>query len=254
MLKTPSQPVRVITNKPEKAMVVNPASAIRAQGLGKEIDDRRILHNLNIDIPCGAYVAILGANGAGKSTLLKILATLLPASCGQLELFGTPVRNDTIALRSNIGLIGHNSMLYRDLSARENLIFFARLYDLAAPRQRVDDLLHYVGLHRRADDPVKTFSRGMLQRIAIARALVHDPDLLLADEPFTGLDAPSCKLLEKLLSRQHAKGKTIILVNHDIRQSLELAERIIVLRNGKIIIDEPSVNLEAKSILEGIST
>lgn len=254
MLKTSFQPVTITTIKHANAKGVSPLTAIRARGLGKEIDDRRILHNLNFEIPCGSYVAILGANGAGKSTLLKILATLLPASSGQLELFGTCVRKDTIQLRSNIGLIGHNSMLYRDLSARENLIFFAKLYDLADPRQRVDELLHYVGLHRRADDPVKTFSRGMLQRIAIARALVHDPDLLLADEPFTGLDAPSCKLLQDLLSHQHADGKTIILVNHDIRQSLELAERIIVLRKGKIIIDEPSANLEVKTILGEIAT
>ena len=254
MLKTSDQPVTITTIKHANAKVMSPSTTIRARGLGKEIDDWRILLNLNFEIPRGAYGAILGANGAGKSTLLKILATLLPASTGQLELFSMPVRNNTIRLRSNIGLIGHNSMLYRDLSARENLIFFARLYDHAAPVQRVDELLQYVELHRSADDPVKTLSRGMLQRIAIARALVHDPDLLLADEPFTGLDAPSCKLLQELLSHQHAEGKTIMLVNHDIRQSRELAERIIVLRKGKIIIDEPSVNLEVKSILEGIST
>ncbi len=228
-------------------------SVVVAKDLGKTIDDHRILHRLNFQMPAGGFVTLLGANGAGKSTLLKVLATLVPPSHGELTLFGSPIGTNALAIRGRIGLIGHAPMLYRDLSARENLVFFARLYRVLDPLARANEMLRYVNLHARADDAVKTFSRGMVQRVAIARALLHDPSLLLADEPFAGLDAPSTAQLEHMLRTLHGDGKTIVLANHDLRQSLELAERAIVLRHGRIVIDAPSAELEPAAVLSEVS-
>lgn len=232
-----------------EAVAAGAGLAVEALALAKRIDDRTILEDIDLRIERGCFVALLGANGAGKSTLLKVLATLTPTSSGQLRLFGREVGHDGGDLRGRIGLIGHQSMLYRDLSARENLEFFARLYGVADPKGRAQILLNALGLAERSEDPVKAFSRGMTQRLAIARALVHKPDLLLADEPFDGLDAPSAKGLEGLLRQVHAAGKTIILTNHDIEQSLRLAQRAVVLRQGRVAIDRPTSELEAAGVL-----
>jgi len=235
------------------ASCVCATAAVSVRGLGKTIDDRDILDDLTFEVPEGSFVALLGANGAGKSSLLKILATLIPPSRGELQLFGAAVRSDATALRSRIGLIGHAPMLYRDLSALENLILFGRLYGVADPRQRAEQLLDYVELSHRASDSIKTFSRGMVQRAAIARALMHDPDLLLADEPFSGLDAPSANALERLLKRLHDEGRTIILANHDLSQSLAIAQRAIVLRRGRLVMDAPVGDLTQAEILAEVS-
>jgi heme exporter protein A len=223
--------------------------SLRAAGLCKSVDARTILRDIDLEIRAGEFVAILGANGAGKSTLLKILATLTPASAGELHLFGRRATGDCRGQRARIGLIGHQSMLYRDLTARENLEFFGRLYGIASPARRADRLLELMGLADRADDPVRSLSRGMVQRVAIARALVHDPELVLADEPFDGLDAPSAAATEQLLTRLHETGKTIVLVNHDIAQSLRVARRVVVLRRGSIVTDAPSPTLTVGRIL-----
>ena len=223
------------------------APAVLAESLEKWIDDRPVLRAIDFHITPGRYVALLGANGAGKSTLLRLLSTLTTPTSGALSLFGE--KSTSPSIRSRIGLIGHQSMLYRDLSARENLEFFAKLYNIKDPAARATALLDEVDLAHRADDPVKSFSRGMTQRLAIARALVHDPELLLADEPFDGLDAPSSRALEKLLARLHARGKTIVLANHDIPQTLRLAERVIVLRDGAIALDQSAWNVTTEQVL-----
>ncbi len=228
---------------------LRPGLHVRAAGMGKTIEERGILRGIDLEIGAGEFVALLGANGAGKSTLLKILSTLLPHTSGTLELFGMGVKHSSIAARRRIGLIGHQSMLYHDLSALENLEFFARLYGLKNARQRAMELLEQLGLAARARDPVKAFSRGMAQRVAIARALLHDPDLLLADEPFAGLDAPAAALLEKTLSGLHASGKTIILANHDLRQSLALARRVVVLARGCKVLDAAAGDVDAERVL-----
>ena len=228
--------------------------AITARQLGKVIDDKAILADLSFTVPQGDYVALLGANGAGKSTLLKILSTLMPPSHGTITLFGRDLGKEGARLRSRIGLIGHGSMLYRDLSPLENLVLFGRLYRVARPAERATDLLRSIGLAGRARDPVKTFSRGMTQRVSIARALMHDPDLLLADEPFAGLDAPSVRIVETLMSSLNEAGKTVVLVNHDIRQSLELARHALVLKNGRLVMDVGSEETDAVAVLEEVST
>lgn len=228
--------------------------AIAAKDLSKSIDERPILHRLNLQVQPGEFVALLGANGAGKSTLLKVLATLTSPTSGELLLFGQSATREMIRVRGRIGLIGHQSMLYRDLSAWENLEFFGKLYGVKQSGRRADELLAALSLGDRAHDAVKTFSRGMTQRVAIARALMHDPDLLLADEPFDGLDAPSAHSLENLLAQLHQAGKTVILANHDIPQSLRIAQRAIVLRKGRLAIDQCSAQLTPDLVLQQMAS
>jgi len=230
------------------------AGPVQAQGLTKWIDERPILQDIDLTITPGRYVALLGANGAGKSTLLKILSTLSTPTSGQLLLFGRPATGNLAAIRARLGLIGHQSMLYHDLSARENLEFFGRLYGVKHATQRAMELLEMLHLADRAGDCVKTFSRGMNQRVSIARALMHDPELLLADEPFAGLDAPSTAAVEAVLAQLHAAGKTIILANHDIAQSLRLAQTAVVLRGGRKVIAAATSALDAAQVLAQMQT
>ncbi len=233
---------------PQAVSAAQAIPAVEVVALGKAIDDRSILHDINLSIDPGEFVALVGANGAGKSTLLKMLATLTPPTSGVIRLFGRSTREGA-SVRARLGMIAHQSMLYRDLTARENLVLFARLHGVKDPKARAQLLLNAVGLAGRADDPVGAFSRGMVQRVSIARAIVHDPDLLLADEPYAGLDAPSTAAVDELLTMLHRRGRTIVLVNHDIAQSLRLAQRVIVLRGGKIVADKPTRATDAAQVL-----
>jgi len=208
-------------------------AAIETAGLGKWIDDRPILRDVHLTIGRGEYVGLLGGNGAGKTTLLRILSTLIPPGSGRLSVAGCELPRMASKARAHVGLVTHQSMLYRDLTARENLEFFAKLHGVRHASQRVEEILQRVGMSARADDLVKTFSRGMTQRISIARAIVHEPDVLLADEPFAGLDESAAAAVEELLAELNAAGRTILLVNHDVEQTLRLVRRVVVLRVGR---------------------
>jgi heme exporter protein A len=229
------------------------APAVAAVGLGKEIDGRTILRGVSFTVAPGAALSVLGANGAGKSTLLRILATLTPASTGTLRLFGQAVGRGGTALRRRIGMIGHQPMLYRDLSVLENLVFFGRLYQVPDAPARAAQMLELVGLADRGGDAVKTLSRGQVQRVAIARALMHDPQLLLADEPFAGLDAPAADFLARFLLDLRRQGKALILTTHDIRQGLELAQHVLVLRRGCVRFWAPSAGLDPAGLLREVA-
>ncbi len=250
MNATPSQVRAESTAGEPRAAVL---AAVATRGLCKSIDTRSILRDIELTIAPGECVTILGANGAGKSTLIKLLATLTPPTTGSIEILGCCARRHPADARARLGLIAHQAMLYRDLSALENLIFFGRLYNVADPTARARQLLKVVGLLERANDPVKGFSRGMTQRVAIARALVHDPAVLLADEPFAGLDAASSAGLERLIAQLHQRGKTILLVNHDIAQSLRISTRTIILREGRIAQDRSSSELDATAALAEVN-
>jgi ABC-type multidrug transport system ATPase subunit len=226
---------------------------VAARDLGRTIDDRPILQQINLEITPGGFLALLGANGAGKSTLLHVLATLLPRTTGTLSLFDKPVNRNATALRRRIGMIGHQPMLYRDLTARENLIFFGAMYGVADRRQRAEALLERVGLIDRADDPIKTFSRGMVQRTSIARALMHRPQLLLADEPFAGLDVVSNDRLAGLLGELNAEGHTIVVAHHDLAQSLAVARRVVILRSGQVAMDSPVAQVSLKDVRQEVA-
>ncbi|NOG54133.1 MAG: ABC transporter ATP-binding protein [Planctomycetes bacterium] len=255
---TPETPQAADSRPPEDVSAptttaTSTTAAVHAVNMTKTIDERLILDRINFTIRPGQYVTLLGANGAGKSTMLRILASLSQPSRGKLTVFGHELtRASSPSLRARIGMIGHQPMLYRELAAVENLTFFGRLYGLPDARTRAMELLEYVGLADRAGDPVKAFSRGMTQRVAIARALMHEPDLLLADEPFAGLDAPSTRMVELMLARLHDEGRTIILTNHDITQSLRLAEHALVLHGRRIALDEPTADLDPEEVLKKV--
>ena len=202
------------------------------------LDDRPVLRGIDLNVASGGFTAVLGHNGAGKSTLLRVIGLLLRPTSGMVHLFSQPARPQDTATRSRLGMIAHQPMLYRDLTARENLAFFGRLYGTRDLHARIQQMLEQVALADRADDTVKTFSRGMSQRLAIARAMLHDPDLLLADEPFAGLDIASTEMLEALFTQLSDGGKTIIMANHDVSQSLRLARRVVALNRGMVVLDE----------------
>lgn len=203
--------------------------------LARHFGRRKALSQINFTCAPGEIIGLLGPNGAGKSTLLSILATLLTPSAGRVVYGDHTAPEAGAAVRNQIGMLGHDLFLYPELTARENLTFFARLYNLADVPAAVNRALEHSGLQDRADDAVGGFSRGMRQRIALERALIHDPALLLLDEPFTGLDqASTAALIERLRDRQRA-GCLIVMATHDLEIAEQLMTRAIRLRNGKMV-------------------
>jgi ABC-type multidrug transport system ATPase subunit len=203
--------------------------------VGRHFGRRKALSQVSFACHSGEMVGLLGPNGAGKSTLLSILATLLVPSAGQVTYGGQTARAGGAALRSRVGLLGHDLFVYPELTARENLIFFAKLYDVPNPAARVRECLAAAGLTDRADDQALGFSRGMRQRLALERALVHGPRLLLLDEPFTGLDQASAASLVDRLRGLQTQGCLIILATHDLDIAEGLLTRSLFLRNGRIV-------------------
>ena len=205
---------------------------IEAQAVTKSFGRTPVLRGITLRVAAGETVAVFGPNGAGKSTLLRLLATLHRPTAGTLRLFG---REDTgPATRRQIGLVAHQSFLYPDLSARENLLFYAHMYGLARAGQTVDDWLARVELADTGARPLRVFSRGMEQRLALARALLHDPRLLLLDEPWSGLDAAAAERLSGLLGSLRAEGRTVVAATHDLDRGLAIADRVLILHRGRV--------------------
>ena len=211
---------------------------IETTNIVKVLGDRYILRGVNLNINQGESVALLGPNGAGKSTWLKIVAGLLKPSQGEVYLHGTPFKTDDFERQQQIGYLGHKSFLYEALSPRENLRFFAKLYNLEHPESRIDQLIEAVGLSFFQNEPVHTFSRGMLQRLAIARTLLQKPTTLLLDEPYTGLDQQAIQMLNKLLEQLRQSDTTMVIVTHDFEHITDVCNRVVLLDKGKIIADE----------------
>jgi heme exporter protein A len=205
---------------------------IRVAGLEKSYGPVPALRGIDFDVAAGETIAVLGPNGAGKSTLLRLLAGLTRPSAGRLEVGGAS--DDRRRARSRIGLIGHETFLYPALTARENLIFAGNLYGLPDPEARADRLLAEQKLEHAAHRPIKQFSRGMAQRVSIARGLLHDPPILLLDEPFTGLDHSAATQLSEKLRAIRDGGKTVVLVSHDLPRSAAIANKAIVLVRGQV--------------------
>jgi heme exporter protein A len=206
------------------------APAIELRGLSRYFGERTALRDLTLTVPAGMTLAVLGRNGAGKSTLLRILASLLRPHSGDVEVFGEPLPRRAFAVRAQVGLLAHEPLLYRELSARENLDYHARLHRVEA--ERVDEVLDAVEFQRRADDPVRTLSRGMVQRVAVCRAVLHRPALLLLDEPRANLDPAASALVEPLIGRP--SGATRVLTSHDPRAALAEADLVLALKDGRI--------------------
>jgi heme exporter protein A len=209
---------------------VNVPPAIEIRGLSRWFGERTALHDVTLSLAAGQTLAVLGRNGAGKSTLLRILATLLRPHAGEVALFGEPLPRRAFAVRGRLGLLAHEPLLYRELTARENLEYHARLHRV--DRARVEQVLAQVQMERRADEPVRTYSRGMVQRVAVARAILHDPPLLLLDEPRANLDPAAGELIEPLIGRP--AGRTRVLTSHDPQSALAEADLVLALRAGEI--------------------
>jgi heme exporter protein A len=208
---------------------------IVAQGLTKQIGSKKILKGIDLEINSGEFVTCFGPNGAGKSTTMKILSLLSKPSSGKLFIDGKDTKEHGDSLRSKVGVISHNTFLYDNLTAKENLQFYGKMYSIANLNTRVDQLLENVGLTYAAKDTVRGFSRGMQQRLAIARSLVHNPPILLMDEPYTGLDEMAKEILNGVLRQLSQEKHTVFLITHDFDQGLEQSDQTIILVGGKIV-------------------
>ena len=207
---------------------------IEIRGLVKAFGLQAALRGVNLDLAEGEFVALLGPNGAGKTTLLRVLATLSKPTSGIVRVGGYDVKNSGSAIRRLIGLVSHHTLLYPHLSAEDNLRFFGQMYQIEDVGTRVDEVLDIVDLTNRRGDLVRTFSRGMQQRLAIARAVLHQPPLLLLDEPHTGLDQDAGEILDHLLVDIAAQGKTVVMTSHDLVRASGLASRLDILSKGRI--------------------
>ncbi|WP_417144441.1 ABC transporter ATP-binding protein [Raoultibacter massiliensis] len=218
-------------------------AAITTSKLSKVFGNRRAVDNVTFDLPQGAFLSIFGPNGAGKTTLLRVLSTLSRATSGSATLMGIDIKEEPDKVRDHIGLISHNSMLYMDLTAEENLLFAANLYGVENPKERVLELLDAVELKHRRLDTVRTFSRGMTQRLSIARALIHDPDVVFLDEPYSGLDPHAVEIFDGLIE-QVREGRTFVMVSHDLQKGFSMCTHALVLAKGRIVAFDEKENLD----------
>jgi heme exporter protein A len=209
--------------------------ALEADDIRKTFGHFMALAGITLNVERGEFLALFGRNGAGKTTFLKVAATLVRHTHGKLRIEGVDISEQPEKARLHIGFLSHNTYLYRDLNPTENLRFFARLYGIKDPNSRIESLLDRVGLRRRASDPVRAFSRGLHQRLGIARVMLHDPSLILLDEPYTGLDANAVEVLNQMLDEASAAGKTIILTTHDLEQGLRAATKAAIIDKGNVV-------------------
>jgi heme exporter protein A len=208
--------------------------ALEVKNLVKAFGMFYALRNISLQIAPGECVAIFGPNGAGKTTFLRILSAITRPTSGEIFINGQSLREATTSIQRQLGVISHQSFLYDDLTAEENLLFYARLYDVSRPSNRIQEVLKEVGLRERAKDRVRTFSRGMQQRLTIARAMLHNPSLLFLDEPYTGLDQHAASMLTAWLSQLRSERRTILLVTHDLEQGMALADRVVIFLRGQV--------------------
>jgi ABC-type multidrug transport system ATPase subunit len=231
---------------------------ISARSVRKSFGNRVALENVDLLVEKGQFVVIFGPNGAGKTTLLKALATVITPTRGALIMDGIDIKKDPAAARQIIGVVSHETYLYDELTARENLRFFGKMYGIGkvALEERIEELLTKVSLLKRGNDRVGSFSRGMKQRLSIARALVHKPSILLMDEPYTGLDPQAAETFENVLKSLNTNMVTKIMVSHDIERVLQLCDRVIIMDSGKIVHDSLRTELadveEFKSIYRSL--
>ncbi|MFN8376238.1 MAG: heme ABC exporter ATP-binding protein CcmA [Anaerolineae bacterium] len=223
---------------------------IEARGLTKAYGLTFALRKLDLSIARGECIALLGPNGSGKSTLMRILTGLSRPTAGTLTIGGWEIPREAEAMRAQLGVVSHKPLLYDTLTAHENLRFFARMYNLPTHEAdaRITALLQRVGLARRAHDLIRTYSRGMQQRLSIARALLHNPDILLLDEPHTGLDRDGSTLLDTIIQESHAEERTILVATHELDRAAALASRIVILARGSLVYDAPAAGFDGERL------
>ena len=222
---------------------------INVRKLVKRFGLKTVLRGMDFSVEPGEFVALLGPNGAGKTTFLRILASLSRPSLGQVTIAGYSLPSQAAAVRRRLGVVSHLPLLYGDLTAEENLRFYARMYDVPQAHKRIPEVLEMVGLANRRHDLVRTFSRGMQQRLAIGRAVLHDPEVMLFDEPHTGLDQDACQMLDTVLREVAARGRTVVMTSHDLARVADLASRFDVLSRGVIVASIPRTQMEPDNLL-----
>ncbi|NWJ97830.1 MAG: heme ABC exporter ATP-binding protein CcmA [Chloroflexi bacterium] len=223
---------------------------LRATKVTKSFGHFAVLKGVDLELQQGEFITLLGPNGAGKTTLLRILATLAKPTSGAIELAGIPLKDAKASIRGLLGVISHQTFLYEDLTARENLVFYGQLYQVAHLTERVNELLARVGLERRANDRVRNFSRGMQQRLSIARAILHNPPVLLLDEPDTGLDRQAADMLQNVI-RELATGgepRSIIMTTHNLERGLAMCDRLVVLAGGRMVREAQARDLTPENL------
>lgn len=218
----------------------DPRPIIEAEDLSKVYGSLPVLRDLNFRVRRGEFVALLGANGSGKSTLLRLLSGLSKPTTGAIRIGGWEMPREAMAVRAQIGLVAHQPLLYENLTARENLDFCGKLYGIRSDERerRIKELLIAAGLRKRRDSLVRTFSRGMKQRLSIARATLHQPDVLLLDEPYSGLDQAAVERLDAMLAAAIGEGRTIIMSTHQLERIPPAAGRALALSRGRIAFDD----------------
>ena len=224
-------------------------NAVEARHLSKVFGSRKAVDDVSFELPEGSFLSIFGPNGAGKTTLLRVLSTLARPTDGEALVAGIDVREEPDEAREHIGLISHQPMLYPDLTAEENLLLYAKLYGVESPEARVAELLDAVGLTHRKLDLVRTFSRGMTQRVSIARALVHDPDVVFLDEPYSGLDPHAVDIFDGLI--ESVRGdRTFVMVSHDLAKGFAMCTHALVLARGRVVAFAPKAELDYDEFAE----
>ena len=222
---------------------------IQVRKLVKRFGLKTVLRGVNFEVQEGEFVALLGPNGAGKTTFLRILASLSRPAMGEVRIAGYRLPHQAAAVRRILGVVSHQPLLYGDLTADENLQFYGRMYGVPRLDQRGVEVLEMVGLASRRRDLVRTCSRGMQQRLAIGRAVLHDPEVMLFDEPHTGLDQDACVMLDNVLREVAARGRTVVMTSHDLARAADLASRFDVLSRGQVVASAGRAEMEPDQLL-----
>ena len=223
---------------------------IEIRKLVKAFGNRAVLKGVDLSVAEGEFLTLVGPNGAGKTTLMNVISTLTRPTGGWVRVAGYDVSDGAVQLRRQLGLVSHKTLLYDDLSAEQNLHFYARMYDVPDAEDRIETVLRRVGLWGRQRDPVRTYSRGMQQRLAIARAMLHDPPILLLDEPDTGLDQHAAAMLTELLHEVGATRRTVLMTTHNLERGLELGGQVAILTGGRIVYQAEKSDLDTKRFRE----
>jgi heme exporter protein A len=225
------------------------APMIEVRKLVKRFGLKTVLRSVDFQVQPGEFVALLGPNGAGKTTFLRILASLSRPALGDVHIAGYRLPEQAASVRRRLGVVSHLPLLYGDLTAEENLQFFGRMYAVVNLEDRISEVLDLIGLQARRRDLVRTFSRGMQQRLAIGRAVLHDPEVMLFDEPHTGLDQEASAMLDRVLREVAARGRTVVMTSHDLARSGDLASRFDVLSRGTIVASVQRADIDPNQLL-----
>jgi heme exporter protein A len=223
---------------------------IEIRKLVKAFGNRAVLRGVDLSVAEGEFLTLVGPNGAGKTTLMNVISTLSKPTAGEVRVGGYNLADGAVAVRRQMGLVSHKTLLYDDLSAEQNLRFYARMYDIGDANARIETVLRRVGLWGRQRDPVRTYSRGMQQRLAIARAMLHDPPILLLDEPDTGLDQHAAAMLSDLMHEVGATHRTVLMTTHNLERGLELGNRVAILADGRIAYQADKADLDTSQFRE----